>query len=70
MQILNWGQRVLMTQYIKPHYPDGIYEYNLQSGALSKKVARAHEEAVASWLGSANPPISPAVVIGVIDTQR
>lgn len=70
MQVLNWGQRVLLAQYIKPAYPDAIYEHNLQSGALSKKVAREHERAVASWLSSANPPISSAVVIGVIDTQR
>ena len=68
--MLNWGQRVLLTQYVKPHYPDGIYQYNLQSGDLAKKVAREHERAVAAWLGQASPPISPAVVIGVIDTQR
>ena len=70
LQVLSWNQRVLLRQYIRPHYPEGMYRFNLQSGDLAKKVARQHERAVAVWLASVSPPISPAVATGVIDTQR
>ena len=71
MQVLHWNQRVLLTRYIKPEFPDGIYKYNLNdSEVFLKHLYPQGVRIIGGWLGSVDPPISQTIAFAVVDTQR
>ena len=71
MQVLHWNQRVLLTRYIKPKFPDGIYKYNLDdSDTFVKHLYPQGTRIIGGWLGSVDPPISQNVAFAVVDAQR
>ena len=71
MQVLHWSQRVLLTRYIKPQFPDGIYKYNLDGSAVFlKHLYPQATRIIGGWLGSVDPPISQTVAFAVVDAQR
>ena len=70
-QVLHWNQRVLLTRYIKPKFPDGIYKYNLDgSDIFLKHLYPQGTRIIGGWLGSVDPPISQTVAFAVVDAQR
>lgn len=71
LQVLHWNQRVLLTRYIKPEFPDGIYKYNLNdSEVFLKHLYPQGVRIIGGWLGSVDPPISQTIAFAVVDTQR
>ncbi|DBA67072.1 TPA: hypothetical protein ACH3X2_001401 [Trebouxia sp. C0005] len=70
LKVLHWNQRVLLREYIKPHFPSDVYKYNMHHGNAAHKVAHEHDRTVAIWLEGVNPPISTHIAMGVVDTQR
>jgi len=70
VQVLHWNQRVLLSEYIKPHFPNDVYKYNMHHGDAAHKVAHEHDRTVAIWLEGVNPSIPTPIALGVVDTQR
>lgn len=70
VQVLHWNQRVLLSEYIKPQHPAGVYKYDMHSGNTANKVAHEHDRTVALWLEGVSPPIPTPIALGVVDTQR
>jgi len=70
VQVLHWNQRVLLSEYIKPHFPSDVYKYDMHHGDAAHKVAHEHDRTVAIWLEGVNPSIPTPIAMGVVDTQR
>ena len=68
--MLHWNQRVLLTEYVKPHFPSEVYKYDLHHGSAAHKVGHEHDRLVATWLEGVNPPLPTSIALGVVDTQR
>ena len=69
--MLHWNQRVLLTRYIQPKFPDGIYKYNLDDNdTFLKHLHPQGARIIGGWLGSVDPPISQTVAFAVVDAQR
>ena len=61
---------MLLAEYIKPHFPSGVYKYDMHHGDAAHKVAHEHDRTVAAWLEGVSPPIPTPIALGVVDTQR
>ena len=71
LQVLHWNQRVLLTRYVLPEFPDGIYKYNLNdSEVFLKHLYPQGVRIIGGWLGTVEPPISQTIAFAVVDTQR
>ena len=70
VQVLHWNQRVLLSEYIKPHFPSDVYKYDMHHGDAAHKVAHEHDRTVAIWLEGVNPSIPTPIAMGVVDTLK